>query len=89
MPALFEAMPNGFSQEAWLALAAPAVTPPAIVHRPHAVLRQAANDPAFHSALSSDGSEVVFNTPAEFAAMLPGELQKYRSLIRQLGIELE
>jgi tripartite-type tricarboxylate transporter receptor subunit TctC len=89
VPTLFEAMPNGFSQEAWLALAAPAGTPPAIVERLHAVLREAANDPAFRSALSSDGSEVIFNTPAEFAAMLPGELQKYQSLIRQLGIKLE
>jgi tripartite-type tricarboxylate transporter receptor subunit TctC len=89
VPTLFEAMPNGFSQEAWLALAAPAGTPPAIVERLHAVLREAANDPAFRSALSSDGSEVVFNTPAEFAAMLPGELQKYQSLIRQLAIKLE
>jgi hypothetical protein len=38
---------------------------------------------------SSDGSAVVFNTPAEFSAMLPGELQKYQGLMRQLGIKLE
>ena len=89
VPTLIEAMPNGFSQEAWLALAAPAGTPAAIVDRLHAILRDAANDPTFRSALSSDGSEVVFNTPAEFAAMLPGELQKYSGLIKQLGIKLE
>ena len=89
VPTLIEAMPNGFSQEAWLALAAPAGTPPAIVDRLHAILREAANDPTFRSALSSDGSEVVFNTPAEFGAMLPGELEKYQSLIKRLGIKLE
>jgi hypothetical protein len=32
---------------------------------------------------------VVFNTPAEFSAMLPGELQKHQGLTRQLGIKLE
>ena len=89
VPTLIEAMPNGFSQDAWLALAAPAGTPPAIVDRLYATLRDAANDSAFRSALSSDGSEVVFNTPAEFGAMLPGEIQKYQSLIKQLGIKLE
>jgi tripartite-type tricarboxylate transporter receptor subunit TctC len=89
VPTLIEAMPNGFSQEAWLALAAPAGTPPAIVNRLHAILREAANDPTFRSALSSDGSEVVLNTPAEFGAMLPGELEKYQSLIKRLGIKLE
>ena len=82
-------MPNGFSQDAWLALAAPAGTPPAIVDRLYATLRDAANNSTFRSALSSDGSEVVFNTPAEFGAMLPGEIQKYQSLIKQLGIKLE
>jgi len=89
VPTLIEAMPNGFSQDAWLALAAPAGTPPAIVDRLYATLRDAANDSTFRSALSSDGSEVVFNTPAEFGAMLPGEIQKYQSLIKQLGIKLE
>jgi hypothetical protein len=51
--------------------------------------REAANDPAFRAALSSDGSAVAFNTPAGFAAVLPGELQKYQGLTRQLGIKLE
>ena len=89
VPTLIEAMPNGFSQDAWLALAAPAGTPPAIVDRLYATLRDAANNSTFRSALSSDGSEVVFNTPAEFGAMLPGEIQKYQSLIKQLDIKLE
>ncbi|MGE0421499.1 MAG: Bug family tripartite tricarboxylate transporter substrate binding protein [Reyranellaceae bacterium] len=89
VPTLLEAMPNGFSQDAWLALAAPAGTPPEIIERIYGVLRDAAKDPAFRAKLSSDGSEVVVNTPAEFKAMLPGETEKYRALIKQLGIKLE
>jgi len=89
VPTLLEAMPNGFVQDAWLGLAAPAGTPPAIVDRLYATLREAAKDPEFRAALASDGSEVVFNTPAEFAAMLPGETRTYRDLIAQLGIKLE
>jgi tripartite-type tricarboxylate transporter receptor subunit TctC len=82
-------MPDGFGQVAWLGLAAPTGTPAAIVERIYATLRDAARDPAFRAALASDGSEVVFNTPAEFAAMLPAETETYRSLIKQLGIKLE
>jgi tripartite-type tricarboxylate transporter receptor subunit TctC len=89
VPTLLEAMPNGFVQEAWLALVAPAGTPTAVVDRLYGTLRDAARDPAFRKALSSDGSEIVFNTPAEFAAMLPGESEKYRDLIKKLGIKLE
>lgn len=89
VPTLIEAMPNGFSQDAWLALAAPAGTPSAAVDRLYGALRKAADDPAFRATLGSDGSEVVFNTPAEFRAMLPGETEKYRALIKELGIKLE
>lgn len=89
VPTLLEAMPNGFSQDAWLALAAPSGTPQAIIDRLYAVLKEAAADPAFRARLSSDGSEVIFNTPSEFKAMLPGEVEKYRVLIQQLGIKLE
>ena len=86
VPTLLEAMPNGFVQDSWLALAAPTGTPPAIIDRLYATLKKAAETPEFRTALGSDGSEVVINTPAEFAAMLPGESEKYQQLIEKLGI---
>ncbi len=89
VPTLLEAMPNGFVQDSWLALAAPAGTPPAIIDRLYATLKKAAETPEFRTALGSDGSEVVINTPAEFAAMLPGESEKYQQLIEKLGIKIE
>ena len=70
VPTLLEAMPDGFALDAWLALAAPAGTPPEIVTRLYAVLAEGLKDPAFRSALDGDGSEVVLNSPAEFAALL-------------------
>jgi len=89
VPTILESMPNGFSQDAWLALAAPAGTHQAIIERLYGVLKEAAADPAFRAKLDSDGSEVVFNTPAEFKAMLPDEVEKYGQLIKRLGIKLE
>jgi tripartite-type tricarboxylate transporter receptor subunit TctC len=89
VPTLLEAMPSGFALDAWLALAAPAGTPTEIVTRLYAVLVEALKDPAFRSALDSDGSEVVFNSPAEFATLLQSEAAKWHALITRVGVKLE
>jgi tripartite-type tricarboxylate transporter receptor subunit TctC len=89
VPTLLEAMPDGFALDAWLALAAPAGTPPEIVTRLHAVLVEGLKDPAFRSALDSDGSEVVFNSPVEFATLLQSEAAKWHALITRVGVKLE
>jgi tripartite-type tricarboxylate transporter receptor subunit TctC len=89
VPTLLEAMPNGFALDAWLALAAPAGTPPAIVGRLYATLIESLKDPAFRSALDGDGSEVVLNSPAEFAILLQSEAAKWQALIARVGVKLE
>ena len=89
VPTLLEAMPNGFDLDAWLALAAPAGTPPEIVTRLYTVLIEGLKDPAFRSALDGDGSEVVFNSPAEFATLLQSESAKWQALIKRIGVKLE
>ncbi len=89
VPTLLEAMPDGFALDAWLALAAPAGTPAEIVTRLHAVLIESLKDPAFRSALDGDGSEVVFNSPADFAVLLKSEAAKWQALIARIGVKLE
>ena len=73
----------------WLALAAPAGTPSPIVMRLYSALADGLKDPAFRSSLDSDGSEVVFNSPAEFAALLQTETAKWQALITRVGVKLE
>lgn len=89
VPTLLEAIPDGFALEAWLGLAAPAGTPPAIVSRLHATLAAALTDDQFRHTLGSDGSEIVLNSPAEFAAVLQGESAKWKALIKRVGVKLE
>jgi tripartite-type tricarboxylate transporter receptor subunit TctC len=89
VPTLLEAMPNGFALDAWLALAAPAGTPSQVVTRLYSALVESLKDPAFRSALDSDGSEIVFNSPADFAALLQTETAKWQTLITRVGVKLE
>ena len=86
---LLEAMPNGFDLDAWLSLAAPAGTPTEIVERVYATLAAALKDQSFRDALGSDGSEIVINTPKDFAALLKGESEKGEALIKRVGVKLE
>ena len=89
VPTLIEAMPNGFDLDAWLSLAAPTGTPPEIVERVYATLAAALKDQSFRDALGGDGSEIVINTPKDFAALLQSETTKGEALIKRVGVKLE
>jgi tripartite-type tricarboxylate transporter receptor subunit TctC len=89
VPTLLEALPDGFALDGWLALAAPAGTPAEIVARLYAPLAEGQKDPAFREALGSDGSEIVLNTPADFAAVLHTEIAKGQDLIKRVGVKLD
>ena len=88
VPTLLEAMPNGFALEAWLALAAPAGTPPAIVERVYATLREALKDPAFARA----GQRRLGDRdqqPEDFAAQIIDEAAQGEALIKRVGVKLD
>ena len=89
VPTLLEAMPNGFALDAWLALAAPTGTPSDIVERVYATLHDALNDPSFRAALGSDGSEIVINSPQDFARQIVDEAAKGEALIKRVGVKLD
>ena len=89
VPTLIEAMPNGFDLDAWLALAAPAGTPTEIVEKIYATLAEALKDPAFRDTLGNDGSEIVINSPRDFATLLKTETTKGEALIKRVGVKLE
>ena len=53
------------------------------------MLAEALKDPAFKEALGSDGSEIVINTPKDFARQLKSESTKGEALIKRVGIKLD
>jgi hypothetical protein len=62
---------------------APVSTPSGIVERLAAILTAARNDTVFRATLEEDGSEVVFDGPSEFAALLPYDAPRWKSLINE------
>ena len=71
----------------WYGLVAPAGTPPDIIARLHAEATQALKTQDMKDKLASDGAEPVGTTPAEFAAHIKSELEKWANVARVAKIE--
>src|SRR5512145_119649 len=74
----------GVSPAVWY----PARTPPDIVNRTHAAVVKVINTPKFRQAAERDGeSEPIGNTPAEMAAMVERDIERYAALFKAAGIK--
>jgi tripartite-type tricarboxylate transporter receptor subunit TctC len=77
---------KGWSSYNWNGILAPAGTPKAIVDRLHAALAKPLNDPATRKQLQDIGYEVSGDGPAEFAAFLKSETEKWAQVAKAAGI---
>ena len=82
-----EAGVPGYEATQWYGLLAPAGTPPEIIQRIHAEAVKALKAPDVKEKLATDGAEPVGSTPAEFAAHIKNELDKWTKVAKAAGIE--
>ena len=88
VPTLDELGLKGFELTQWQALAAPAGTPKAIVDLIHRESVKALKMPDVIERLATQGgSELVGNTPEQFARAIKGDLAKYAKLVKDAGIQ--
>jgi tripartite-type tricarboxylate transporter receptor subunit TctC len=73
----------------WYGLLAPAGTPHSIVTRLQAEVSRALQTPEVQERLAADGAEPVGSTPAEFAALIKTELDKWAKVARAANIRPE
>ena len=73
----------------WNGLLTRAGTPDAVIQRLNAELRQALQAPAVVQAFQEGGIASLAGTPAQFAAFIRSETDKYAQVIRQAGITAE
>lgn len=85
-PTLQEAGVAGYEVTSWNAIFAPAGTPPEIVGRLNAALRETLADPGVKAQLLELGIEARAGAPEEIAGRLRADIEKWRSVIEKAGI---
>jgi tripartite-type tricarboxylate transporter receptor subunit TctC len=82
VPTVAESGFPGFEMVAWYGAFVPAGTPPAIVDRLHREFVRAMQEPAARERLAGLGMDPVGTAPAEFAAQLREEAERWPALVR-------
>ena len=88
MPTLDSLYP-GFDIDNWFVLFAPAGTPSAIINRLHAEVLKSMQHPDMKAFMAREGAEPVGSTPAEAAAFVNREVEKFARIVKAAGVKAE
>ena len=88
LPPIAETVP-GFDVSSWFAFFVPVKTPPEIVAKINAATVEAIKSDAVANKLKALGADPVSSTPAELAAFLKSEMDKWGPVIKAAGIKAE
>ncbi len=89
VPTLKEAGVEGVEADAWFALFAPARTPAAAAERLYRAVRTGLSSEAAREAIARQGMTLNLRPPAEVAAWLPGEVDKWAGVIKAAGVVVD
>ena len=84
VPPIGDVVP-GFESNAWFGLFGPAKLPPAITERLHTALLKALKDPQLLARLEREGASPVGNAPAEFAAFVRQDVERWAPIVKASG----
>jgi len=73
----------------WLGVVAPAGTPPAIIDKLNAALRESLAPPQTRQLIANLGAEIKIGTPAEFGKLLADELAQWTAIAKAANIRVE
>jgi tripartite-type tricarboxylate transporter receptor subunit TctC len=74
--------------ENWYGMVAPAGTPPSIVAALNGIATEAMRDPTVRQKLSSQGAELIGDTPEHFRGFIDVEIAKWAKVIADAGVEI-
>jgi tripartite-type tricarboxylate transporter receptor subunit TctC len=89
VPTVAESGVPGFEVLGWFALLAPAGTPPAVVSLLNAEVNKMIVKPAYVQRFAGLGAEPLPSAPAETAAFIRAEQDKWGRIIKDVGIKAE
>ncbi len=79
----------GYESANWYAMFAPAGTPAAVINKLHSETVNALRAPEVRDFMTSEGADLVGNSPAEMAAYLRREMARYDKVIQAAHIKAE
>jgi len=88
LPTISEAGVPGFDVSSWIGLFVPAKSPAAIVSKLSADTAAAVSEPVAKRKLAEMGVVVAGSTPAELAALVKAEIDKWGPVIKDAGISI-
>jgi tripartite-type tricarboxylate transporter receptor subunit TctC len=84
MPTVAEAAVPGFESYSWIALYAPAGTPPAVVRQLNAAVNAAVKNPKLLATFEKAGLDPVGGTPEELARFQSAEILKWNGVVKAI-----
>jgi tripartite-type tricarboxylate transporter receptor subunit TctC len=84
LPAIGEVVP-GFESEAWFGVFGPAKLPEDITNKLNAAIVAALNDPTMRAQLQREGASPAPRSPAEFAAFVRADVERWAPIVRRSG----
>ena len=89
LPLITTAMPNMDEITVWLGLVAPKGTPAAVIDKIQAEVAKALADPDVKAKADASGLFPATSTPAEFAAFIRKEAQRWSSVVKETGMKYD
>jgi tripartite-type tricarboxylate transporter receptor subunit TctC len=89
IPTVAESGLPGFETVAWFGIFAPTGTPKEIVQRLADETAKVVQRPEIREAIAALGGEPVGNSPAAFAAIVKGDLAKWRKVVTEANVKVD
>jgi tripartite-type tricarboxylate transporter receptor subunit TctC len=89
VPTLDEAGLKGFDLGTWFGVLAPAATPKEIVTRLNTEIVKIVNSPEFRKKMDEIGAEPIGNTPAQMAAQIKDDTERFSKLVKEIKVTID
>lgn len=89
LPTIAESGYPNFEAGTWYGFFGPAQLPPEIVAKTHADVVAVLRLPDMQQKLAAQGWDIIGNTPAEFAAVLKADFEKWAKVVKAAGLRAD